>query len=125
MTGEDVRRVVERYRDGWFAYDVEAILAVVSDDVVLHDVFRGERVEGAAALRAFVDGTRDRLPDLSLVEHALHIADDTGVSEWTARATAPDGRRIEWDGVDVITCRDGLVVRDAAYSSGATPRVLG
>ncbi len=55
----------------------------------------------------------------------LYFAADAGVVEWTARGTAPDGRRLEWDGIDVINCRDGLITRNAVYSSGHAPRVLG
>ena len=33
-------------------------------------------------------------------------------------------RRLEWDGIDVINCRDGLIARNAVYSSGHAPRVL-
>ena len=42
-----------------------------------------------------------------------------------SRGTAPDGRRLEWDGIDVINCRDGQITRNAVYSSGNAPRVLG
>ena len=84
----------------------------------------GERVDGAAAFRAHVAGIHDRWPDLRFEEHAVYIAADTGVAEWTARGTAPDGRRLEWDGIDVINCRDGLICRNAVYSSGHAARVL-
>ena len=124
MSQEDVRFLVERYRAGWFGHDVHAIMAVVSDDVVFHNVTTGERVEGAAAFRAHVAGIHERWPDLAFEEYALYVADDAGVAEWTARATAPDGRRLEWDGLDVINCRDGLICRNAVYSSGHAPRVL-
>jgi ketosteroid isomerase-like protein len=124
MLDTDVLRLVEGYRAGWFGLDVDAIMAVVSDDVVFHNVTSGERVEGAAAFRAHVAGIHERWPDLRFEEHAVYLAADTGVAEWTARATAPDGRRLEWDGIDVINCRDGLIARNAVYSSGATPRVL-
>jgi len=43
--------------------------------------------------------------------------------ECTARATTEDGRRLEWDGIDVINCRDGLIARNAVYSSGHAPRI--
>lgn len=66
-----------------------------------------------------------RWPDLTFEEHTLYLAADTGVAEWTARATAADGRHFEWDGIDVINCRDGLIIRNAVYSSGHRPRVLG
>jgi ketosteroid isomerase-like protein len=125
MAPTDVKRLVERYRAGWFGHDLGAIMAVVSDDIVFHNVTAGERVAGAAAFRAHVAGIHERWPDLSFEEHALYLAVDTGVAEWTARATAADGRRLEWDGIDVINCRDGLIARNAVYSSGHAPRVLG
>ncbi len=123
--GSDVARLVERYRAGWFGHDLELIMEVVGDDIVFENVTAGERVEGAAAFRAHVAGIHERWPDLAFEEHALYLAADTGLAEWIARATAPDGRRLEWDGIDVINCRDGLIVRNAVYSSGHAPRVLG
>jgi ketosteroid isomerase-like protein len=124
MSQTDVRSLVERYRAGWFGHDVDAIMAVVSDDVVFHNVTTAERVEGAAAFRAHIAAIHERWPDLGFEEHALYIATDTGVAEWTAQATAADGRRLEWDGIDVINCRGGLITRNAVYSSGHAPREL-
>jgi ketosteroid isomerase-like protein len=120
----DVTSLVERYRTGWFGHDVDAIMAVVTANIVFHNLTAGERVEGAEAFRAHVAGIHERWPDLRFEERATYVADDTGVAEWIARATAPDGRRLEWDGIDVINCRDGLIARNAVYSSGHAARVL-
>jgi len=125
MAPSDVESLFERYRAGWFGHDVDAIMAVVSDDVVFHNVTAGERVEGAEAFRAHVAAIHERWPDLSFEEHGVYFAGDAGMVEWTARGTAPDGRRLEWDGMDVINCRNGLITRNAVYSSGHAPRVLG
>jgi ketosteroid isomerase-like protein len=124
MGEAEVRRLVEHYRAGWFGHDVDAIMAVVSADVVFDNLTAGERVEGAEAFRAHVAGIHERWPDLGFREHALYVAADTGVAEWTASATDRDERRLEWDGIDVINCRDGLIVRNAVYSSSHTARVL-
>jgi taurine dehydrogenase small subunit len=123
-SGSDVLRLVERYRAGWFGHDLELIMEAVGDDVVFENVTTGERVEGAAAFRAHVADIHERWPDLAFEEHALYLAADTGVAEWTARASDPDGRHLEWHGIDVINCRDGLIVRNAVYSSSRAPRVL-
>ncbi len=125
MTAPDVKVLVERYRAGWFGHDLDAIMAVVSDDIVFHNVTARERVEGAAAFRAHVAAIHNRWPDLAFEEHAMYLAANTGVVEWTARGTAPDGRRLEWEGIDVINCRDGQITRNAVYSGGHAPRVLG
>ena len=98
--------------------DVRTITAVS------HNVTTEERVEGAPAFRAHVAAIHDRWPNLSFEEHGVYFAADTGVVEWTVRGTAPDGLRLEWDGIDVINCRDGKITRNAVYSSGHAPRVL-
>ena len=70
MSHDDVERLVERYRAGWFGHDVDAIMATVSADIVFHNVTAGERVEGAEAFRAHVAGIHERWPDLRFEEHA-------------------------------------------------------
>jgi ketosteroid isomerase-like protein len=122
VTEADVRRLVDRYRAGWFGHDVDAIMATVSEDVVFDNVTAGERVEGAEAFRAHVADIHERWPDLAFEEHALYVASDTAVVEWTARGTSPDGGKVEWDGLDVINCRGGSIVRNAVYSSAHNAR---
>ncbi|MBA2294084.1 MAG: nuclear transport factor 2 family protein [Actinobacteria bacterium] len=63
-------------------------------------------------------------PDLAFSGRRLYVREGLVVSEWTARATAPDGRRLEWDGIDVFPCENGLILRKDVYSAGHRPRVL-
>jgi ketosteroid isomerase-like protein len=84
-----------RYRDAFFARDVDALMALVTPDFVFENATGGERIEGVDAARR-------------------HIA-----------ATHPDtGRAIEWDGIDLIQVRDGRICRNAVYSSAHAARVL-
>jgi len=58
----------------------------------------------------------------------LYVREELVVQEWTATAThvkelrrgdivaEPSGRRIEWDGMDVIPFQDGKVERKDVYS---------
>ena len=53
-----------RYRDAFFARDVEAILALVTPDFVFENVTAGERVEGIDAVRRHIADIHSRWPDL-------------------------------------------------------------
>ena len=43
------------------------------------------------------------------------------MSEWTASAER-GGKRVEWDGVDVMPVENGLIKRKDVYSSSHAPR---
>ena len=47
------------------------------------------------------------------------------VSEWTASATASDGRKLEWDGIDVFPIEDGKIKRKDVYSAAGLAREIG
>jgi ketosteroid isomerase-like protein len=113
-----------RYDAAWNAQDVDAIMAFHPEDVVFHNHTAGECVEGAAAMREHVAAIFARYPDLRFSSRRLYVGPDFATSEWTARATLPDGRRAEWDGVDVFPLRDGLIARKDVYSTSGTPRIL-
>jgi uncharacterized protein (TIGR02246 family) len=120
---EEIMELVERYRAAWFAHDVDAIMSVLTEDVVFHNLTADERVQGAAAVRTHVARIHANRPDLSFVERAVYVSDDAAVIEWTATATGSAGGRVEWDGIDVINVRDGRIARNAVYSSSHAPRV--
>src|SRR6185312_6113072 len=63
-------------------------------------------------------------PDLSFAGRRLYARDGLVVSEWTATATAPDGRRLTWDGVDLFPCEDGRIRRKDVYSAAHRARTL-
>ena len=122
---EAVLALVARYNDAWNAHDLDAIDALHAGDVVFENHNAGERAEGAEAVRAHVGEIFRNWPDLRFRSRDLRAGADFAVCEWTALATAPDGRRLEWDGVDVFPIRDGLIARKDVYSAYAQHRVLG
>jgi uncharacterized protein (TIGR02246 family) len=121
---DDIAALVDRYNHAWNAQDLDAVASLHADDIVFHNHTADECVEGAAAVRAHIGAIFERWPDLRFRGRSLRVADDFAVSEWTASATAPDGRTLEWDGVDVLPFREGLLVRKDVYSSSHAPRVL-
>ena len=118
------QELIERYDAAWNAQDVDAIMAFHPDDVVFDNHTAGEAVQGAEAMRAHVDGIFAKYPDLRFRRRRLYLGPDFATSEWTASATLADGRRAEWDGVDIFPLRDGLIARKDVYSTSGTPRIL-
>ncbi len=127
MSGPDsaaaVEQAIERYNEAWNAHDVDAIAALHAPGMVFHNHTAGERVEGTD-VRDHIARIFENWPDLRFRSRRVYARDGLAVVEWTASATDREGRRLEWDGVDVIPFSDGLVQRKDVYSSSHRPRVL-
>ena len=127
MSGRDsaaeLERTIERYNDAWNAQDVDAILAFHAPGMVFHNHTAGESAEGDA-VGPHIAAIFERSPDLRFTGRRLYVRDGLAVSEWTATATNRDGRRVEWDGVDVMPLENGLILRKDVYSGSHAPRVL-
>lgn len=115
---------IERYNAAWNAHDVGAIVAFHAPGMVFENHTAGERVEGDA-VGPHIAEIFENWPDLEFRGRRLYARDGLVVSEWTATATARDGRRLEWDGVDVFPFRDGKIVRKDVYSTSHRARVVG
>lgn len=119
----DLGALIDRYNRAWNDHDVDAIVSMHAPEMVFHNHTRGVRAEGEA-VRALLESTFAEQPDLRFRDRRRYVGADFVVNEWTATATDLDGRRIEWDGIDVFPIRDGLIVRKDVYSSSHAPREL-
>jgi uncharacterized protein (TIGR02246 family) len=124
--GMEIAALIDRYDAAWNAQNLDAIASMHDDLVVFENHTSGERAEGATAVRDHIAGIFARWPTLRFQRRALRCGEDFAVSEWTARATHPDdGRRLEWDGVDVFPITSaGRIARKDVYSTSGTPREL-
>ena len=120
---EATRSLIEAYNEAWNRQDVEAVCSFHADGFVFENHTAGERAEGAAA-REHIGGIFERWPTLRFSTRALYPGDEFAVCEWTANAVRPDGKRIEWEGVDVFPLRDGKLLRKDVYSASHAPKVL-
>jgi ketosteroid isomerase-like protein len=102
---------------------VETIVSFHAPGMVFQNHTAGDRVEGDA-VRAHIAGIFERNPDLRFTGRRLYARDALVVSEWTATATNREGRRVEWDGVDVFPFENGLILRKDVYSSSHAPRLV-
>ena len=118
-----LEELIGRYDAAWNAHDVDAIVAFHAPEMVFENHTAGERVEGDE-VGPHIAQIFENWPDLAFRNRRLYARDGVVVSEWTATATDPDGRRLEWDGVDVFPFQDGLILRKDVYSSAHRARVL-
>jgi len=119
----ELEATIDRYNNAWNAHDVDAIVALHAPGMVFANHTAGETVEGEA-VRGHIAQIFENWPDLAFRGRRLYTRDGLVVSEWTATATAAGGRKLEWDGVDILPFRDGLILRKDVYSSAHNPRVL-
>ena len=127
----ELERVIERYNEAWNAQDIDAIVAFHAPGMVFENHTAGERAEGAD-VRGHIGAIFANWPDLRFRGRRLYARDGLVVSEWTATAThasemrrgdlvaAPTGKKITWDGLDVIPFEDGLVKRKDVYSDSVS-----
>jgi ketosteroid isomerase-like protein len=118
----DLAAFIDRYDQAWNDQDVDTIMSMHTDDMVFENHTRGVRVEGEA-VRQLLESTFADQPDMRFSGRRRYIGDGFVVSEWTATATDSEGRKVEWDGIDVFPFRDGLIARKDVYSSSHAPRV--
>jgi steroid delta-isomerase-like uncharacterized protein len=126
-----LRETIERYNDAWNAHDLDAIMAMHAPDMVFDNHTAGESASGEE-VRGHVGAIFETWPDIEFSTRRLYVREGLVVQEWTASAThaktmrrgdlvaEPTGRRVEWDGLDVIPFEDGLVKRKDVYSDSVS-----
>jgi steroid delta-isomerase-like uncharacterized protein len=127
-----LRTVIDKYNDAWNRHDVDAIVAMHTDDSVFCNHTSGGEAVGHEAIRRLVGAIFRTFPDIHFELRRLYVRDNLVVQEWTASAThrnpvkykdtilEPTGNTIHWNGMDVIPMRDGLVARKDVYADSMT-----
>ena len=122
---------IAAYNDAWNAHDVERIGSMHAADMVFENHTAGERAEGEEAL-SHIAKIFESWPDIHFETRRLYVREDLVVQEWTASAThvkqlsrgdivaEPTGKRIEWEGMDVIPFENGKVKRKDVYSDSVS-----
>ena len=102
------------FSDAWNRHDIDALMDFMSDDCVFQTAAGpdacGTRHGGSTAVRAAFAAAWGAIPDAQWVNGQHFVQGDFGTSQWTFTGTAADGSRIETDGIDVFTFRNGKIV---------------
>ena len=122
---------IAAYNEAWNGHDLDAIMAMHASDMVFANHTAGESAEGED-VRGHIGSIFETWPDIHFETRRLYVRDGVVTQEWTATAThanemrrgdlvaEPTGKRIEWDGIDVIPFEDGLVKRKDVYSDSVS-----
>jgi len=115
LTANDLQKLFDAFN----RHDIDGVMAFFADDVVFDTVAgseaHGTRLVGREAVRTAFSNVWGSMPDVEWRDSKHFVAGDRGVSEWTFVATQDDGKRIEAEGVDLFTIRDGKIVRKQAF----------
>ncbi len=97
----------------WNRHDIDALMSFMSDDCVFQTAAGpqacGARHVGLLAVRAAFESAWLNFPDAQWINDRHFVQGDFGVSEWTFTGTSPDGTRVEADGVDIFTFKNGKI----------------
>ena len=127
----ELERAIGAYNDAWNGHDLDAIMSMHAPDMVFENHTAGERAEGEA-VREHIGAIFETWPDIAFSTRRLYVRDGLVVQEWTAEAThakemrrgdlvaEPTGRKLTWDGLDVIPFEGGLVKRKDVYSDSVS-----
>lgn len=103
--------LLETYDGAWARHDLDAIVALHSDDSVFHLHTGGEAAVGRDAVRAAFAGVIAQYPDLRFERRSARFAgEDLIVFEYVMHT-----RGARMDAIDVFVVADGLVTRKDTY----------
>ena len=112
---------IERFNDAFNRHDVEAIMALMTDDCVFENTYPppdGERYECRAAVRGFWERLFRSTPDARFTLEEIFAAGDRCAQRWRYDFTDDDGRPGHIRGVDILRVRDGKVAEKFSYVKG-------
>src|SRR5437763_2311154 len=111
----EVQELAVRYGAAWAEHDLDAIMAMHTEDAVFHLHGGGEPAVGRVAVREAFAAGMAQWPDIHFERTSVYIGDDHFVTQYRMKATTPDGRRLVCDGADVFSVENGQVARKDTY----------
>jgi ketosteroid isomerase-like protein len=112
--------LIERFGDAVNRHDIDEMIALMSDDVVLETTSPpdGERIEGSAAVRAFLEDVFRASPNAAVETEELIAAGDlcTVRCRYIFDRSRPEAGHVR--SVDVYRVSRGKIVQKLSYVKG-------
>lgn len=113
-------QVVDRFNEAFNRHDVDAVMALMTEDCVFENTRPrpdGERYQGQAAVREFWEQFFARSPDARFDAEEVFAVGDRCVVRWVY-TWVRDGEQGHVRGVDLFRVRDGRVAEKLSYVKG-------
>lgn len=117
---ESSLEVVTRFNDAFGRHDVDAVMALMTEDCVFENTRPapdGTRIEGQSAVRAFWEQFFRNSPQARFETEDVFASGDRCVVRWIYRWVKPSGAG-HVRGVDVFRVRDGKIAEKLSYVKG-------
>lgn len=116
---------LQAFADSWNRHDVDSLMEFMTEDCVFEasggpDVC-GARYEGQRAVREAFAAVWRSFPDAQWRGARHFIARHRGVSEWMFTGIDKEGHKLEVNGCDVFTFRDGKILVKNSYRKNRLP----
>lgn len=110
ITAEDLAATFDAFN----RHDIDGVMKFFADDCVFYTVagpeVYGAKVEGSEAIAKAFSGVWTAMSDAHWDHHSHFVHGDRAVSEWTFSGTDAEGNRVEAQGADLFTLRDGKII---------------
>ena len=110
---------LQAFGDGWNRHDVDFLMTFMAGDCVFETTAGkevcGTRYEGRERVREAFAKVFKIFPDAHFGNARHFVAGDRGVSQWLFTGTTSDGKKVEVNGCDLFTFRDGKIARKDSY----------
>jgi steroid delta-isomerase-like uncharacterized protein len=119
MSDQDTIALLERFMAAWNAHDVEALLDFMTDDGIFHASVGpapfGATAVGREALKRAYAAIWQTYPDAQWTKARHFASGDNACSEWIFIGTKADGTKIEVQGCDLFTLRNGKIAAKNSF----------
>ncbi len=116
---------LQAFSDAWNRHDLDGLMEFMADDCIFQAAggpeLCGKTFAGRAAVREGFALAWQTFPDAQWLDGVHFVCGDRGVSEWTFTGTRRDGSRVEVNGCDLFTFRNGRIAVKNSYRKNRTP----
>ena len=116
---------LQAFANAWNRHDADALIEFMTHYCVYETSSGpnvcGTRYQGQESVREGFTSVWESFPDAQWLGARHFFVGNRGVSEWTFTGTNKDGQRVEVNGWDVFTFRDGKILIKNSYRKNRPP----